>query len=449
MATRYDDALRQLVAKIVAQGGRDDIEQGRIAFLRDAAGVLTVIKIEEPLAISTASLQEIARSLQSYVDHEYPVATPEELIDPDLADHSLYRRFEIVLSPENAISILLLNRRMVGADWLSSAQEPVNAEVPVIAFCSLKGGVGRSTALSLAARDLSQRGLRVLAVDLDLEAPGLGSMLLPPAARPEFGTLDYFVERGPTAFNDTDFTYIMEASPYFTDGAPVYVAPAFGAKTFANPENVLGKLSLAYLDDVQHDGQPKSFLDRARKLLTGLLAVRTFDVVLVDSRAGLHETSAASMLGLGADVLLFGTFQPQTFEGYLPLLAHISKLVERSDALLPRLRMVHAKADLNDQNEADAFRDASHLVFSSTVYEAPAQTVDDFELNDPAWFNVSDSDGPHYPWIISESASFRLFDPGTKPTQLDEAVMGEPYSDFLLNLRRLVMSKAESKLGTA
>jgi cellulose biosynthesis protein BcsQ len=48
---------------------------------------------------------------------------------------------------------------------------------PVVAtFYSLRGGVGRSTALSHTARILAEQGLRVLCIDMDLEAPGLTSL---------------------------------------------------------------------------------------------------------------------------------------------------------------------------------------------------------------------------------------------------------------------------------
>jgi MinD-like ATPase involved in chromosome partitioning or flagellar assembly len=48
---------------------------------------------------------------------------------------------------------------------------------PVVAtFYSLRGGVGRSTALAHTARILTRQGLRVLCIDMDLEAPGLASL---------------------------------------------------------------------------------------------------------------------------------------------------------------------------------------------------------------------------------------------------------------------------------
>src|SRR5688572_5754613 len=43
----------------------------------------------------------------------------------------------------------------------------------IITFYSYKGGVGRSMALANIAYELSKKGLKVLIVDWDLEAPGL------------------------------------------------------------------------------------------------------------------------------------------------------------------------------------------------------------------------------------------------------------------------------------
>ncbi|ROQ65863.1 CobQ/CobB/MinD/ParA family nucleotide binding protein [Streptomyces sp. 840.1] len=48
---------------------------------------------------------------------------------------------------------------------------------PVVStFYSLRGGVGRSTALAHAARIIAAQGLKVLCIDMDLEAPGLASL---------------------------------------------------------------------------------------------------------------------------------------------------------------------------------------------------------------------------------------------------------------------------------
>ena len=50
----------------------------------------------------------------------------------------------------------------------------------VTTFYSFKGGVGRTMALVNVAVELAQRGRRVLAVDFDLEAPGIDTFELVP-----------------------------------------------------------------------------------------------------------------------------------------------------------------------------------------------------------------------------------------------------------------------------
>ncbi|MGB8346522.1 MAG: AAA family ATPase, partial [Ktedonobacteraceae bacterium] len=90
--------------------------------------------------------------------------------------------------------------------WLDLAQQAANPSenqqpskrephIPrTITFYSFKGGVGRTTALTHVAAILAMRGRKVVAVDLDLEAPGLSSALsLTPS--PQYGIVDYFYER--------------------------------------------------------------------------------------------------------------------------------------------------------------------------------------------------------------------------------------------------------------
>ncbi len=72
---------------------------------------------------------------------------------------------------------------------VDSGQRP-----PIVTFFSHKGGVGRSTALVATALHLARANQKVAVVDLDIEAPGLSSLLL--ASPPTRGTLDYLVESG-------------------------------------------------------------------------------------------------------------------------------------------------------------------------------------------------------------------------------------------------------------
>src|SRR5205814_9274585 len=52
-------------------------------------------------------------------------------------------------------------------------RDPAGHRRVIFTLYSYKGGVGRSLALAHLAYEFARRGLRVLAVDFDLEAPGL------------------------------------------------------------------------------------------------------------------------------------------------------------------------------------------------------------------------------------------------------------------------------------
>ncbi len=79
----------------------------------------------------------------------------------------------------------------------------------VITYYSFKGGVGRSMALANIAEILYRRGLRVIIIDWDLEAPGVDQYFRSVAERDlenRGGLIDLLVEyknwsAGPT--NDT------------------------------------------------------------------------------------------------------------------------------------------------------------------------------------------------------------------------------------------------------
>jgi MinD-like ATPase involved in chromosome partitioning or flagellar assembly len=58
----------------------------------------------------------------------------------------------------------------------------------VVTFYSLRGGVGRTTALVNAARMMASRGRRVVCIDMDLEAPGLSTLLGLPEPAADQGT---------------------------------------------------------------------------------------------------------------------------------------------------------------------------------------------------------------------------------------------------------------------
>ena len=141
----------------------------------------------------------------------------------------------------------LIDRRIVGAGWLEAPDE-TEKRPPRVVFASLKGGVGRSTALAVAAADFARQGKNVLVVDLDPEAPGIGDLLLDEERTPDFGVVDFLVENGIGGVPDLLLDSFVGVSHLTTGGGGrVHVAPALGLKASTSPENVLPNwLKLTY-----------------------------------------------------------------------------------------------------------------------------------------------------------------------------------------------------------
>lgn len=346
MTVRYDESLPIFVKAFAEMFGFDATEKA--VFVRDAGGKLSVVHSED---IEEFPIKEISNYFSSILGS---YARPDRVIagrNAPGAKRLLKEGSGVSATVIDGYKIRLLDRRIVGMDWLREPQIS-ESNTPRLVFASLKGGVGRSTALCVIAAYLSKRGRRVLAIDFDLEAPGIGTMLLNEDELPRFGTLDYFVESG---ISEIDHNFIADLSgeSYLgARGGRVTVVPAIGRDTLNNPENALGKIARAYIDSPDEDGSANGLTEKLLSLVKVFEDTGAYDIVLIDARAGLHETTAAAILGLGAEVLLFGTDQPQTFIGYKLLMAHLAKFpIDQENDWRTNLRFVHAKASDDPQKQ--------------------------------------------------------------------------------------------------
>jgi hypothetical protein len=307
----FDDSLPRLAEVIRRMLGDDALQKGVV--LRDATGRLSFLA-----PTGAASGDERAQVTQALNDALGSYARPDQVIayrdDPGV--NRLLQDPSRLPLQVGALFCQLLDRRIVGSGWLDSPTEEAKGP-PRIVFASLKGGVGRSTALAVAAADLARRNQNVLVVDPDLEAPGLGDLLLAEERMPRLGAGDFLVENGIGGVPDALLEDFVGVSALTTGGGGrVDVVPALGRQATMNPENVLPKLARAMIDDIAEDGETISVAGQISTMITHLTARASYDAVLIDSRAGLAELAAPAVLGLGATALLFGTAQKQTIKGY-------------------------------------------------------------------------------------------------------------------------------------
>jgi len=421
MRIRFDESLPELVRIVATSVGADVL--ARSIFLRDATGYLSVVIDDE---LTDQAVVNLTADVEAGIG---PYAREDGVIRDRSGPGSLR-----LLAAQDAAyvqvgdrTIRFVDRRMVGADWLLPPAQLQG--VQRIAFASIKGGVGRSTALAVTAAHLSARGLRVLAVDLDLEAPGIGSMLLSEAAMPTYGSLDYLVENGISQIDEEFLENVAAKSTLGGGGGQVTVVPAFGRATLDRPAGGLAKIARAYLEDVTPEGTI-SLTEQVREMVERLEGAGSYDVTLIDARAGLHETTAAVLLGLSAETLLFGIDEPQTFHGYRLLMAHLaSRRPQGLDAWKERLQFVHAKAPFASADRIDAARRFRELL--AVFQPVPTGGDEDTELTandfDVEWGDggaevdeILSDDTPVIP--ILDDPRYRGFDPIRQPDLLNSEV---------------------------
>lgn len=219
------------------------------------------------------------------------------------------------LEPAPSFSLYLVERLAARHGWLGQlAHQPPwsveeadgGAHAPIITFFSHKGGVGRSTALVATAVHIAERGSRVLVVDLDLEAPGLGTLLADPAPT-EPGLLDLLV--CPEALLESLIGTVAtpHAGDLGIDGPPIQVVKA--GEVDESYLGQLARLDLHGLRDVE------AVTRRMGEVLRRLETEHHPDVILLDARTGFHDVGGVALGALSHGAVFLGLPNEQSWQG--------------------------------------------------------------------------------------------------------------------------------------
>ncbi|MDR3343643.1 MAG: AAA family ATPase [Treponema sp.] len=316
--------------------------------------------------------------------------------------------------------VIIIDRLLAESDWTNVSV--VKPGTHRIVFYSIKGGVGRSTALSMVSWALAEEGRKVMVLDLDLESPGLSSSLLPEEKCPAYGIVDWLIE-DLVENSETVFPYIVALSDLSHNGA-IQVVPAHGK----DPGEYISKLGRVWMSKNKPLNSRELWQNRLNRLLDELEKKWKPDVVLIDSRAGIDEVSSACLSSLGAEsILLFAIDSTQTWSGYKLLFHHWLRNYDSVRTIRERLQIVGALIPELDQDEyiAGLCENAWNL-FTDELYEpVPADEDEDAYFN----FDKSDKDAPHFPLSIQGNRGLAVLPNLYSPLQ-QSAVKEKIYAIF-------------------
>jgi hypothetical protein len=427
VTTRFDEAWHAAleIANVVAKDFDSDV-----TVVRDLLGRSSVV-VDAPG--DDARLADLRDRLRASCG---PFVGPE----PVLLVGTLFAPGQIIDSPDRRLvpsfladsgRVSVIERTTVGADWLRPAQHPTGARVALYGF---KGGVGRSTATYMLARHLARQGKSVLVVDLDLESPGVSALLHSELEYADFGIVDHLVESAVGNQADLDMVVRSDSIGELSGNGEVWLASAGGRPR--DGYTYLDKLSRVYLDlpsTPERPGVP--FGGRLADAIAACEAQvarrsRRPDVVLLDSRAGIHDVAAVAITQLSTLALLFATDSPQTWQGYRALFDQWRTRLDAGtrDKIRNRVKMVAAMVPVSQaESYLRGFADNAQDCFAATLYDNEEGAVDlnlfNFAPDDPA--------APHHPLPITHSMDLVGLDPARNSSWASTGMIETAYGEFV------------------
>jgi cellulose biosynthesis protein BcsQ len=303
---------------IRAAGGKD-LRELEVTLVRDVYGRIQVVldrlpeSGEDTLADTLRTALE--RELGSYFNGSVWIPSAErDTVHEALVNLTREERTE--WTPDSSHpddpKWYMVERHICKSSWREPARQvpwPFRPESPaIVAFYSFKGGVGRTTALAVVAAILARRGYRVAVIDFDLEAPGVDTLLVPDA-EPALGVLDYLLEK-PLNRKGLKLRGMLQScnDPRIVgDGPPISIVGAGSVD-----EHFIEKLARLDVERLVREDEGTNVL---RDLFKETRSEVSPDLVLIDSRAGLHDLGGLAVAQVSHLAIVISTDSEQSYRG--------------------------------------------------------------------------------------------------------------------------------------
>jgi MinD-like ATPase involved in chromosome partitioning or flagellar assembly len=298
-------------------------------------------------------------------------------------------------------------------------EDPTQPRAAFVTFYSCKGGVGRSMALINVAGILAGRGFRVLALDMDLEAPGI-SYLMQHEAHKEGAQTPGFVDlladacaRGPEAdLFALDPAQVVERYSYAYT-VPKDIRPSEEGLLRIMPAGRLddgyqARLDALMLGQLYRDGRGQPLIAAFKQVIQD---ADQFDFVFVDSRTGFSDEAGICTRDLADYLMIVMGLNRQNVEGTAAFLRSLRQTGVSTPLRVTLSPVPHGEDELIEQREKEA----------GLVLEAAYGEPVDLSLQIPYHPRLALTEEPH---IFRRSRGY-LFDAYARMERAVLAMMGQ------------------------
>ena len=293
----------------------------------------------------------------------------------------------------------ILTRHRAKAAWFDAPSDPPwpggQDECTIALFYSFKGGVGRSTALAATALRLAADEERVVVVDADLDAPGVGP-LLPglDGTTARHGIVDYLLEQPvlETAGSRPVLDEYYHRSVFRDSGSDRSVS--------VFPAGTLDAEFIHKLARVDYTSPPNGDDHALVALMRQIRSELEPNWILIDSRAGLGEVSGFLTGGFCHVNVLFGALAESSWRGTELLLNQLGHQRLQESNPRPQAECIWVAAMIPRQQQqyhasTAAFHTRSRDLFAQKYYADPAYGEDFWTTDD-----LESIDSPHVPVVL-------------------------------------------------
>lgn len=403
----HRDEARERVQQLLRDlGGHPEVRKATV--VEDLFGTFDLIVWTTDVCSPSlrSRLLEFSKEIEPFSAYDETPTIIEPQSDKDIEE--IYEQvWDDGFPFERAASLRWVDRYRTLGGWLTPLREPpwrTEDGPPIVVFYSFKGGVGRTTALVAFALQRAEMGDRVVAIDLDLDAPGAGTLLDAemPELRSRYGVVDYLLEKpllGST-IDLTDYTHVCRP-PTLEGQGELRVLPA----------GVLDGEYTRKLSRVDLEPSEEETPSMIETLLADVRNQLRPDWILLDSRAGLSNPAGPLVSGLAHLHVTFASSDEQSWQGLKIILSRLAQHWVEEGRRQGDCVLVQSKVPgISAKSIKQEFEERALELFEQTYYasnESLSDAAEDvpYDLGD-----TQSSDAPHVPCPLDYTESLAVLD---------------------------------------